>query len=62
MLSSAVFFKVILYSPRLFCLSMIPLSTEFIRTGSGNKIRNDSTNCLFYMDNLKLFAKDDDNL
>ena len=38
-------------SPLLFYLSLILLSTELDRTGH-----------LFYMDDLKLFVKDDDNL
>ena len=49
-------------SPLLFCLCLIPLSAELNKTGYGYKIDNESINHLFYMDDLKLFAKDDDNL
>ena len=41
----------IFLSPLLFYLSLILLSTELDKTGH-----------LFYMDDLKLFVKDDDNL
>ena len=46
-------------SPLLSCLALIPLTTELNRTGYGYKIGKKSNNCLFYMDDLKLFAKDD---
>ena len=49
-------------STLLFCLSLIPLPKELNRTGYGYKIQKRSMNHLFYMDDLKLFTKDDDDL
>ena len=49
-------------SPLLFCLALIPLTTEHDRTGYGHKIGEKSITHLFYMDDLKLFAKDDPKL
>ena len=49
-------------SPLLFCLSLIPLSNELNNTGHGYKIFNCVINHLFYMDDLKLFAKNDRDL
>ena len=43
----------------LFCLSLIPLSKEVNRRGYGYNIQKRSINHLFYMGDLKLFAKDD---
>ena len=43
-------------SPLLFCLALIPLSNE------GYKIFDGTINHLFYMDDLKLFAKNDQDL
>ena len=49
-------------SPLLFCLSLIPLSKELNRTGCGYNIRKRSINHLFCIDDLKVFAKDDNDL
>ena len=49
-------------SPLLFCLSVIPLSKELNPTGCGYNIQKKNINHLFYMDDLKLFAKDDNDL
>ena len=49
-------------SPLLFCLSLIPLSKELNRTGYGYNIQKRIMNHLFYMDDLKLFTKDDNDL
>ena len=46
----------------LFCLSLIPLSKKLNQTGYGYNIPKRSINHLFYVDDLKLFAKDDNNL
>ena len=48
-------------SPLLFCLSLIPLSKELNRTRYGYNIQKRSINHLFYMDDLMLFAKDDND-
>ena len=42
----------------LFCLALIPLTTELNRTGYGYKIDEKSINHLFHMDDLILFAKE----
>ena len=49
-------------SSLLFCLALIPLTTELNRTGYGYKISEKSINHLISMDDLKLFAKDDHEL
>ena len=49
-------------SPLLFCLSLMPLSRELNQTGYGYNIQKRSINHQFYMDDLKLFAKDDNDL
>ena len=46
----------------LFCLSLISLSKKLNQTGYGYNIPKRSINHLFYVDDLKLFAKDDNNL
>ena len=46
----------------LFCLALIPLTTEVNRTDYGYKIDKKSINHLFYMDDLKLFTNDDHEL
>ena len=48
-------------SPILFCVTLIPLSKLLNNTGYCNKPRN-TINHLFYMDELKLFAKNDQQL
>ena len=49
-------------SPLLFCISLIPLSLELNSSGYGYKIGTDWITHLFYMDDLKLYAKDDSEL
>ena len=49
-------------SPLLFCISLIPLSTELNRTQYGYKVGNQKINHLFYIDDVKLYGKDDSEL
>lgn len=49
-------------SPLLFCISLIPLTSELNNSGSGYPIFHRVINHLFYMDDLKLFAKNDQQL
>ena len=49
-------------SPLLFCLALIPLTSELNQTSYGYKIGESKINHLFYMDDLKLYAKDDKEL
>ena len=49
-------------SPILFCVTLIPLSKLLNNTGYGYKIYDNTINHLFYMDDLKLFAKNDQQL
>ena len=49
-------------SPILFCVTLIPLSKLLNNTGYGYKIYDNTINNLFYMDDLKLFAKNDQQL
>ena len=49
-------------SPLLFCLAHIPLSQLLNDTGYGYRIENRKINHLFYMDDLKIYAKDDTEL
>ena len=49
-------------SPLLFCLALIPLSQLLNKTGYGYRIEKREINHLFYMDDLKIFAKDDTEL
>ena len=44
-------------SPLIFCLALAPSSTILNGTGYGYKIQNRFISHLFYMDDLKLFAK-----
>ena len=46
-------------SPLLFCLALAPLSTLLNRTNYGYEAQNGKVNHLLYMDDLKTFAKDD---
>ena len=48
-------------SPVLFCVTLIPLSKLLNNTGYGYKIYN-TINHLFYMEDLKLFANNDQQL
>ena len=49
-------------SPIIFCLALDPLSTILNGAGYGYKTQNRFISHLLYMDDLKLFAKDDNNL
>ena len=49
-------------SPLIFCLALAPLSTILNGTGYGYKIQKRLISHLYYMDDWKLFAKDDNNL
>ena len=49
-------------SPRLFCISLITLSIQLDNAGCGYQIISKSINHLFYMDDLKLFARNDNEL
>ena len=49
-------------SPLLFCLALIPLSNELNSTGYRFKIFDRTINNLFYIDDLELFAKNDQDL
>ena len=46
-------------SSLLFCISLIPLSLELNSSGYGYKIGTERITHLFYMDDLKLYTKDD---
>ena len=46
-------------SPLIFCISPILLSEELNFSGYGYKIGTEQIAHLFYMDNLKLYAKSD---
>ena len=49
-------------SPLLFCISLIPLLLELNSSGYGYKIGTNWITNLFYMDDLKLYTKDDSEL
>ena len=49
-------------SPLLFCLALIPISNELNSTGYGYRIQNRTVSHLLYMDDLKLYGKNDDQL
>lgn len=50
-------------SPLLFCLALIPLTNMLNRQGIGYKVGdNNKVSHLFYMDDLKLFSKDENQL
>ena len=57
-----MYFKVITYHRYFFCLPLIPLSKELNPIGCGYNIQKRSINHLLYTDDLKLFAKDDNDL
>ena len=46
-------------SPLLFCLALVPLSYELNNTGYGYNIYEEKINHLFYVDDLKLYGKND---
>ena len=49
------------FSPLLFCLALMPLTSELATSGYGYKIANTSApiSNLFYMDDLKLYSKNE---
>ena len=49
------------FSPLLFCLALVPLTSELATSGYGYKISNTSApiSNLFYMDDLKLYSKNE---
>ena len=49
-------------SPLLFCLALVPLTTEINASGYGYKMNKNSVpiSNLFYMDDLKLYASNDE--
>ena len=47
-------------SPLLFCIALAPLSTLINKPGYGFKLNSMVISYLFYMDDLKTFAKNDD--
>ena len=49
-------------SPLLFCLALVPWSSELNNTKYGYKIFDKTITHLFYMDDLKLYAKNDGDL
>ena len=49
-------------SPLLFCLLLIPLTNELSNTKYGYEIYEKAIDHLFYMDDLKLYAKNDKEL
>ena len=49
-------------SPLLFCIALIPLSAELNNTTYGYRLLGGTVNHLIYMDDLKLFAKNDKEL
>ena len=50
-----------LFSPLLFCLALVPLTSELATSGYGYKISNTSApiSYLFYMNDLKLYSKNE---
>ena len=49
-------------SPLLFCLALAPLSNLINNTNRGYSVYNEKLNHLFYMDHLKLYTKNYDQL
>ena len=49
-------------SPLLYLLALTPISYELNDTGYGYKIGEEKINHLFYMDDLKLYGKNDKGL
>ena len=49
------------FSPLLFCLALVPLTSELATSGYGYKILNTSApiSNLFYMDDVKLYSKNE---
>ncbi|XP_077968883.1 uncharacterized protein LOC144422860 [Styela clava] len=50
------------FSPLAFCLALAPLSTLLKETGCGYEILKQKISHLFYMDDLKLYSKNDNQL
>ena len=48
--------------PLLFCITLPPVSIEIKNTAYGYKTIPKKINQQFYMDNLKFYVKNDDNL
>ena len=48
--------------PLLFCLALVPLSCKLKQTGHGYDIYEWKINHLFYMDDLKLYGKNGEEL
>ena len=55
-------FQADFFFPIFFCVTMIPFSKLLNNTGYGYKIYDNTINHLFYIGNLKLFAKNDQQL
>ena len=55
-------FKDVSLSPLLFCLALFPLTKIINNSQYGYKIKNNKINHLFYMDDLKLYASNDNEL
>ena len=47
------------FSPLLFCLALVPLTSELTATGYGYKITSAPVSNFFFMDDLKLYGKND---
>ena len=49
------------FSPLLFCLALVPLTSELVTSGYGYTILNTGVpiSNLFYMDDLKLYSKNE---
>lgn len=50
------------HSPLLFCMTLVPLSNELYKSEYGCRSFNRVICHLFYMDHLKIFAKNDQEL
>ena len=50
------------FSPLLFCISLMTLSLELNSSGYGFKTGTEQNTHLFYMDDFKLYVKDDSEL
>ena len=49
-------------STPLFCLALVPISSELKSTTYGYKIQNKTVSHLLYMDDLKLYGENDEQL
>ena len=50
------------YSPLLFCIALMPLSNQLNKTTCGYDIYNEKISHLFFMDDLKLYARNNNQL